>query len=142
MPFTGALEDRIAIRELLDTYADALTREDAGLMTSLWIEDGDWSLLDYPAVGTVHGRDNIIARWLGAMDDYRGVMLKAWPGSIEVEGNEAKVRCYTSEVFDRHDITFRERGIYDDICIKTDGQWKFKSRSFRTTHAQKSPKSG
>ena len=29
MPFTGLAEDRLAIRELLETYADAVTRCDA-----------------------------------------------------------------------------------------------------------------
>ena len=29
MPFTGPAEDRLAIRELLETYADAVTRCDA-----------------------------------------------------------------------------------------------------------------
>ena len=39
MAFTGPLEDRIAIRELLETYADAVCRVDAEAWGSTWAED-------------------------------------------------------------------------------------------------------
>lgn len=140
MPYTGPFEDRLAIRELLEAYADAVTRVDPADWGATWAEDGEWSMPDYPEFGTPKGRDNIVEVWTGAMKVYPGVKFQAWPGAIEVDGDKAAVRSYTSEIYDRGDITFRDRGQYDDICVKVDGKWLFKSRVFRNIHRQQAPK--
>ncbi len=140
MPFTGPAEDRLAIRELLETYADAVTRLDAVAWGSTWAEDGEWSLPDYPELGTTKGRQAIVAMWTEAMKSYPGIMFEAWPGSIEVDGDRAIVRSYTAEVYDQGDVTLRDRGVYEDVCVKVDGRWLFKSRSFRNIHRQHGPK--
>lgn len=140
MPFTGPAEDRLAIRELLDAYADAVTRNDAAAWGDTWAEDGAWTLPDYPEMGTTSGRAAIVAMWVEAMKAYPGIMFDAWPGSIEVFGDRAVVRSYTAEVFEQDELTVRDRGVYEDICIRQDGRWLFKSRSFRKTHRQQGPK--
>ena len=140
MPFTGPAEDRLAIRELLEIYADAVTRQDAVSWGSTWADDGEWSLPDYPEIGVTKGRDAIVAMWKEAMKAYPGIMFEAWPGAIEVDGNSATVRSYTSEVYDQDGLTKRDRGIYDDVCVKREGRWLFKSRSFRNIHRQHAPK--
>ncbi|HUD28108.1 MAG TPA: nuclear transport factor 2 family protein [Novosphingobium sp.] len=140
MPFTGPFEDRLAIRELLETYADAVTRRDAGDWGATWAQDAEWSLPDYPEIGTTKGREAIVAMWIEAMKAYPGIMFEAWPGSIEVEGDRAVMRSYTSEVYDHDGVTMRDRGVYEDTCIKVDGRWHFASRSFRNIHRQHAPK--
>jgi len=140
MPYTGPFEDRLAIRELLETYADAVTRRDAETWGATWAEDAEWSLPDYPELGTTRGRPAIAAMWIEAMKGYPGIMFEAWPGSIEVSGKSATMRSYTSEVYDRDGVTMRDRGVYEDTCVKLDGRWLFKSRSFRNIHRQHAPK--
>jgi uncharacterized protein (TIGR02246 family) len=140
MPFTGPAEDRLAIRELLETYADAVTRHDASAWGATWAEDGEWSLPDYPELGTTKGRQAIVAMWTEAMKSYPGIMFEAWPGSIEIDGDRAIVRSYTAEVYDQGDVTMRDRGVYEDVCVKVEGRWLFKSRSFRNIHRQHGPK--
>ena len=140
MPFTGPAEDRLAIRELLETYADAVTRVDAEDWAGTWAEDAEWSLPDYPELGTTVGRPAIKAMWVEAMKHYPGIMFEAWPGSIEVNGDLAHMRSYTSEVYDQDGVTKRDRGVYTDVCVKIDGKWLFKSRSFRNIHRQHAPK--
>ncbi len=140
MPFTGPAEDRLAIRELLDSYADAVTQNDPVAWGATWAEDAAWSLPDYPEIGTTHGRAAIVAMWIEAMKTYPGIMFEAWPGSIEITGEEAVVRSYTSEVYDQGGVTMRDRGIYEDVCVKQDGRWLFKSRSFRNIHRQEAAK--
>ena len=140
MPFTGPAEDRLAIREFLDAYADAVTRCDAAAWGATWAEDGEWSLPDYPEIGTTSGRIAIVAMWTKAMKAYPGIMFRAWPGSIEIDGGVAKMRSYTAEVYDREGQTLRDRGAYEDVCVKRDGRWLFKSRSFRNIHRQQGPK--
>lgn len=140
MPFTGPSEDRLAIRELLETYADAVTRRDAEAWGATWAPDAEWSLPDYPELGTTKGREAIVAMWIEAMKAYPGIMFEAWPGAIEVSGENATMRSYTSEVYDQDGVTMRDRGVYEDTCVKIDGQWLFSSRSFRNIHRQHAPK--
>lgn len=140
MPFTGPFEDRLAIRELLETYADAVTRRDAEAWGATWAEDAEWSLPDYPELGTTRGRPAIVAMWIEAMKAYPGIMFEAWPGSVEVSGDSAVMRSYTSEVYDQDGITMRDRGVYEDTCVKIDGKWLFKTRSFRNIHRQHAPR--
>jgi uncharacterized protein (TIGR02246 family) len=134
MPFTGPVEDRLAIRELIETYADAVCRRDAEDWGATWAEDGVWSLPDYPEMGEVHGREAIMQTWKAAMGHYPGIVFVATPGSIVVEGDRAAVRSYTSETYDQGGITKRDRGRYDDICVKRNGRWLFLSRTFKNIH--------
>ncbi len=140
MPFTGPAEDRLAIRELLETYADAVTRLDADGWAATWAQDGEWALPDYPEIGTTVGRPAIRAMWIEAMKVYPGIMFEAWPGAIEVTGDRATVRSYTAEVYDQGAMTMRDRGVYEDTCVKIDGSWFFQTRSFRNIHRQHGPK--
>jgi ketosteroid isomerase-like protein len=140
MPFTGPAEDRLAIRELLEAYADAVTCRDAEAWGATWAEDAEWSLPDYPELGTTTGRPAIVAMWIEAMKAYPGIMFEAWPGSIEVNGDTAMMRSYTAEVYDQEGVTLRDRGRYDDTCVKVEGRWLFKSRTFRNIHRQQGPK--
>ena len=140
MPFTGPFEDRLAIRELIDAYADAVTKRDAEAWGATWAEDGHWTMPDYPEFPAQTGRENIGNLWVGAMEQFPGIMFEAWPGSIEVDGNTAKVRSYTAEVYDQGDTTVRDRGEYDDECVKIEGRWYFSRRAFRNIHKQIQPK--
>jgi ketosteroid isomerase-like protein len=134
MAFTGPLEDRVAIRELIDSYSDAVNRVDAGAWGECWAEDSMWEMPDYPEWGRKEGRGNIVALWIEAMKTVPGLIMIANPGSIEVNGNEARVVTYTSEVYDQGGVTKRDRGRYNDICVKRNGRWLFKARSFRNIH--------
>jgi hypothetical protein len=95
---------------------------------------------DYPEFPTQTGRTAIVALWIEAMKQYPGIMFEALPGSIEIDGDSAVVRSYTSEVYDQGDVTMRDRGVYDDTCVKRDGRWLFASRTFRNIHRQHAPK--
>lgn len=134
MPFKGPLEDRIAIRELLETYADAVCRVDAEAWGSTWAEDGLWEMPDYPGMGAITGRANIVAFWKKAMQGFPGLVFTATPGSIVVNGDEARVVSYTTEVYDQHGVTQRALGRYEDILVKRSGLWFFKERRFRYIH--------
>lgn len=134
MPFVGPIEDRLAIRELIEAYADAVCRNDADDWAATWADDGVWSLPDYPEIGEVRGKEAIVTMWKAAMMQYPGVVFAAAPGSILVEGERAVVRSWTSEVYDKDGVTKRDRGRYDDVCVKRGGQWLFQSRSFKNIH--------
>ncbi len=140
MPFTGPHEDRLAIRDLLDAYADAVTQCDAESWGATWAPDARWEMPDYPEFPPQEGRDNIVGLWVEAMKQYPGIMFQAWPGSIVVDGDHATVRSYTAEVYDKDGQTMRDRGEYDDECVKIDGRWYFSRRAFKNIHRQQGPK--
>ena len=93
---------------------------------------------DYPEFGTVSGKMQIVAIWKAAMAQYPGVLFVATPGSIVVNGEEATVRSYTSEVFDdkASGKPTRDRGLYEDVVVKRAGKWLFKRRRFKKLHRQ------
>ena len=135
MAFIGSVEDRLAIRELLESYADAVCTVDAAAWGETWAEDGVWELPDYPEIGKITGKGNIVTAWEAAMAHYPGIVFAVMPGTIEVDGDQAAVRSYTSEVYnDSNGVTKRDRGRYDDVVVKRAGKWLFKKRVFKNIH--------
>jgi uncharacterized protein (TIGR02246 family) len=131
MTFTGPVEDRIAIRELIERYADAVNRADAEAWGATWAADGVWSL---PGIAEVAGRDAIVAAWRAAMAQFAGVVFLAMPGAIEIDGDHATARSYTSETYEAGGTVHRDCGRYDDALARRDGQWRFTRRAFRHLH--------
>lgn len=136
MSFSGPMEDRLAIRELIDQYADAVMQRDAASWGQVWAEDSVWSLPEYPGLEHFRGRDEIVAGWVRSMGDYPGLAYIATPGAINVDGDRATARTYTSEVLSRPDGTLlRLRGQYDDELERFDGRWLFTKRIYKTIRA-------
>ena len=86
MPHTGPTEDRLAIRELLDSYGDAVCRHDADAWIANWAPDARWSI----RANEVIGREAIRAYWVKAMAAYRFINFSSYPGAIEVNGHPLK----------------------------------------------------
>lgn len=128
MPFEGSLEDRIAIRELIESYGDAVFRRDEAAWAANWAEESVWTLA---GVG-VKGKANIVAMWKGAMAGFSTVTFFANPGAIRVNGDSAEVRVYTLEfLVETGGKSRRVVGQYDDRLVKENGAWLFQSRSYR-----------
>jgi SnoaL-like domain len=140
MPFTGPLEDRIAIRELMDTHAHGVMTRDATLWGSIWAEDAYWELPDYPDLGGFDGKAAIVAGWVESMKAYgldgctKPMIYFMQPGSIEVTGDRATAVAYTIEIFDDPATGKRihATGRYDDQLERRGGQWLFTRREYRT----------
>lgn len=134
--FTGPLEDRMAIREVLETYADAVNKFDGETWASLWTEDSQWDLPDYPELGTFHGKQSIVEMWHNAMPNYPKLTFNITIGSICIEGDTATTRSYISEVYDDPETgkAKRAQGEYNDRLIKQDGEWYLQHRTFRVRH--------
>lgn len=131
MAFSGPVEDRLAIRELIDTYADAVTRNDAAAWAATWAQDGVWSIPDGNGQTlTAYGREAIVALWTEAMKQFPGLVFQAWPGAITINGPRAAIRSYTCEAYRGETGATIVRGSYDDICVKQGDQWRFYRRTF------------
>ena len=134
--YIGPIEDRLAIRERIETYSHAVFLHDADLWISNWAEDGVWHL---PSIGIdISGRAKIRAAWEQAMSAYSMAGFFAVPGAIEVNGDTATARSYTQEILVTTDGALRKIvGAYDDTLVKRDGTWLFARRSYNVLHDEK-----
>ncbi|MCB2059842.1 MAG: nuclear transport factor 2 family protein [Novosphingobium sp.] len=139
MPFTGPLEDRLAIRELMDTHAHGVMTKDPELWGSIWAKDAYWELPEYPDLGGFDGKEAIVSGWIESMKVYglenmtKPMIYLMTPGSIEVDGDRAAAVAYTIEIYDdpQSGKRIHTTGRYDDQLEKRDGQWLFTRRSYR-----------
>lgn len=130
MPFTGPAEDRLAIRELFGTYADASWRGDKALWLTTFADDGRWTSHLFDAAG----HDALGETWDGLWKDWASVAFLSEIGSIEVSGNSASVHSYAREVVQTHaGAIFKLCGRYEDSLVRQDGQWKFARRNYTLT---------
>jgi ketosteroid isomerase-like protein len=127
MGFSGPIEDQLAIRNMHDSYSDAVFRGDADQWGSNWAEDGRWHLM-----GTVvEGRDAIVTLWNGAMGGFSFVAFFSQTASIEIDGDTAKGRVFTHEVLEDAEGKFRSPvGRYDDTYVKQGGRWYYQERIY------------
>ena len=44
MAYSGPFEDRLQIRELIETYNDAVFRHDVGAWENTWAEEAEWHI--------------------------------------------------------------------------------------------------
>jgi uncharacterized protein (TIGR02246 family) len=130
----GPIEDRLEIRELIDSYNDAVMRFDAEAWASKWAEDGIWHL---PGAGDVAGRDAIVTVWQGAMSAFSFVGFFASAGPIVVKGDSAEGTWYQQEFLHQKDGVKRSvTGRYQDEYVKLDGRWYFKKRVYEVLNAE------
>lgn len=124
---SDGLNDRIAIRELLETYSDAIIVRDKDRWAATWADDATWRF----RTGEVHGRAQIVATWEKAMSGFDSVWFMAYPGMIEIDGDTATVRTHTFEHLAPSGGTPRlQAGIYEDKLVRTSDGWRFFERSF------------
>lgn len=125
--FSGPDSDKLAIRELIDRYSDAVNLRDADAWSATWADDGSWHFHGQQR----QGRDAILATWTAAMAGFRQVWFMAYPGAIEIDGDLAHVRTHTFEHLVPNDGPPRlQSGLYADIVIRTATGWQFQERKF------------
>jgi ketosteroid isomerase-like protein len=131
MAFIGPLEDRLAIRERIDAYADCVCRHDGEAWAECWAEDAVWDL----GRGEVHGKAAVFEAWKAAMANFRFVAFLTWMGEIKVDGETATARSQTQEVLFPHAGGERRIfGRYEDILVKRGGVWLFRERRYTFLH--------
>lgn len=125
---SGPIEDRLAIRELVESYNDAVMRFDAEAWASNWRDDGVWSL---PGVGELAGKATILAVWQQAMSGFSFVGFFASAGPIVVDGASAHGTWYQQEFLHQKDGARRAvTGRYEDDYVKVGGRWFFAKRVY------------
>ena len=80
------MNTRRAIRELVDSYNDAVMRFDGEAWASNWRDDATWSL---PGAGPIKGKENFFPMWQGAMEAFSFAGFFASAGPIGETWKEA-----------------------------------------------------
>jgi len=131
---SGPLEDRLAIRELVESYNDAVMRFDADAWSANWSDDATWNLA---GMGEFKGRAAILAAWKGAMANFEFVGFFASAGPIVVDGDRARGVWYQQEFLHQRDGVRRNvTGRYDDEYVKRGGRWYFAKRMYSVLKAE------
>ncbi len=127
MAYTGPLEDRIAIRELHETYADAGFRGDMQQWLDCFIDDCTW----VTPYGEMKGKEQFKATWDQIFGNLAALGFFTVMGAIEVDGDSATDRAYIREVFNAKDGSIQKLvGSYTDQLVRENGAWKFKRREY------------
>jgi ketosteroid isomerase-like protein len=129
MPSTGPLEDRIAIRELVEAYGDAVFRKDADMWGDCWADDAAWFIAGFEK----RGRAEIVGLWQGLMADFDLAAFYLTAGQVHVDGASATGRWYLLELLKpgKPGPFIQFISYYDDRYGKgADGRWRMAERRY------------
>ena len=126
---TGPVEDRLAIRELMETFAVGAMHTDTEVWGSTWAEEGSWKLpsMDAPA----KGKADILATFAEKMAYVEFMSMISFPADLVIEGDKAHGKSYCRElIFPKGGGQKVVVGYFDDQYVKRDGRWYFLSRVY------------
>jgi uncharacterized protein (TIGR02246 family) len=127
MPFTGPVADRNAIRELYDVYADGASRGDRAAWLGCYAEDAVWKTHYFELTG----RDAIGRQYDEIMADVADTTYFNQMGSVEIDGDTARVRTFAAEsLLQKSGGTYELTGEYHDDLVRRNGQWSFLRRVY------------
>ena len=132
MPFTGPLEDRIAIRELYDSYADGANRMDRAAWLAPWAADAVWKTHYFEQKGLTA----IGEKYDELMAPVTTTSFFTQICSIEVDGDVAKARAIAQERLKMEGGTYRLTGRYEDSLARIDGAWRFTFREYHVMYEE------
>lgn len=127
----GPIEDLLAIRELVETFAVGIMRKDIAVWGSTWTEDSTWNvpLKEEPVVG----KSNIIAVLQEVLARNNFVSINSFPTETVIEGDKARGKAYCQElIFPKAGGQRILVGCFDDEYVKSDGRWHFLSRTYES----------
>lgn len=121
----GTREDELAIRALIERYADAVNRRYAEDFSALWSDDGVWEVFGQ----RITGRDALVAAWTAAMRSFAFVFHVAHSAVIQVEGDGARGRWTISEqLVDLRGAPGLLLALYHDEYRRESGAWRIAER--------------
>jgi hypothetical protein len=133
----STLLDRLAIRELIELYADRLNHADWDSYEKLLIQDFQFHT-SAPANITLRGRENMLKL---VKEAYKSGFVHQMAHNIIVDrvvGDRARARHTLHAFSDR----FRLLALYYDGLVRTPDGWKFARRDCQITYQESGPLPG
>lgn len=129
MQNSGPVEDRLEIRELIETFAVGAMHIDAEIWGSTWAEEGSWKLPSMTEPAT--GKANVLAAFKEKMSYVDYMSMISFPANLVVEGDKARGRAYCRElIYPKAGGEKVVIGYFNDEYVKRDGRWLFLSRVY------------
>jgi ketosteroid isomerase-like protein len=127
----SAIVDRLAIRELIELYSDAVTRRDWATVGAVFAEDAVWVIAP-PTDIELRGRAAIAKGVAGMVEAFEVFIQMTHSIVIELDGDRATARTIVNG-FGRlrggSGGAFA-LGTYIDELVRAGGGWLFRSRRF------------
>jgi ketosteroid isomerase-like protein len=124
---SGPVEDRLAIRELCETFGSAVMRADPEAWGSCWDEEAVWTIREGV---TVRGRAQVVTRWTEIMNSLRFCSFIGFPAHLVIDGDRAAGSYFRQEtLYFRNGDARTIVGRYDDIYVKRHGVWLLSVRA-------------
>jgi len=139
---TDAAADRLAIRELIERYSDALNRRDFVAMAALFTDDARWRV-DAPF--DLHFEGAAIATSIAAMiGNYAFLLQMPHAIAVDVAGDHADARTTIHEIAQAADGAsgLNSFGLYHDRLVRTAQGWRFAERRFAPGYLDTAPLPG
>jgi hypothetical protein len=137
--------DRVAVRELLERFSDAVNHGQFEIIPTLFTEDAVWEAKIAPdaelGLGEgfhFRGPDGIRTGLAKSRERAEPLFYSVIPGPIELHGNgRASSRSTMYELLHvkGNGSVLDLVGTYSDTFVEHDGVWRFASRSFRLRYA-------
>jgi len=136
------IEDRLAIRDLIDRWSDAVNEHDWEQFASCFTEDGVWDV-GAPFHLRFEGNKSIVEDVSALIKaQYIVVQMPHCP-VIKVNGDTATSRVTMHEFMRGPDNSGMQMwGTYYDDLVRTDVGWRFKLRVYRTAYYDDKPPEG
>lgn len=141
--------DRLAIRELLERFSDAINHRQFEIIPTLFSDDALWEATLPPDAGLglghgfhFRGPEGIRAGLAKSRELAEPLLYTVLPGPIELHGNgRASSRSTMHELLQvkTNDTALDLVGTYSDTFVQDRGVWRFESRRFRLRYASEAP---
>ena len=119
---TLTLEDKLAIRELVARYNQAIDGRDAAAYADTFVDDGVFQISGQPEI---RGREKLMRmiERLGPPNSRHWVNNMVFEG----DGDSARMTCYLMVL---NGLRVTNMGYYDNVLRKDGGAWKFVRRAY------------
>lgn len=136
------LEDRFAIRELVERWSDGTNNHDWEALEALFSEDAVWDVGE-PLNFRIQGRREIVAGLREKMRPSQYVVQTPHAIIVTVRGDTASARSTIHEVCRFADGSGLEMmGTYFDELVREPRGWRFRRRNYRCTILNPQPPAG
>lgn len=127
-----AVEDRLAISDLLATYARAVDDRDLGLLRSLFSSDAVFDTV----AGRAEGPDAVIDYYVERMSGFTASFHVPHSATVEFSGPDQAAGIVAAHAeMAMPDGAFWVALRYHDDYVREDGRWRFRQRTVKQLYA-------